>query len=236
MSSGKEIVLQGKSKWSSRQSRQRQSGSSHHSIITGITKEAPHTLSKQTTVVQINLRPPGQQLQTQTSLKMVELREQPRQIGATSNYRHMPAHIADVQSVHELVIDPSRILSFKKGDLNLMHTRAVYCDVAGAHHKVGDYPLILKSFDCLDESVYSMKIHETGVMLNNRHHPNLVNVLRVFKSPPKDSFSYRIIYILLECSDKGSLHDLCLSGGRALRPSNRQLFRYFAGVAKGSTV
>lgn len=125
-----------------------------------------------------------------------------------------------------LKIDNSKILSFKKGDLNLIHTRTVSCTLQRDEKK-----LILKEFDCLDNSIYNMKIHEANTMMNYRFHPNLVNILSVWKTSATNSFSYKKIYMLFEECPFGNLHDFVFQNFKEF-PKVR-ILKYLTDVSKG---
>lgn len=125
-----------------------------------------------------------------------------------------------------LKIDNSKILSCKKGDLNLIHTKTLACTL----HR-DDKPLIVKEFDCLDSSIYNMKIHEANTMMNYRFHPNLVNLMSVWKTTATNSFSYKKIFMLFEGCPYGSLHDFVFM--RFKEFPKKRVLKYLTDAAKG---
>lgn len=131
-----------------------------------------------------------------------------------------------VDSLDQLKVDNSHILSLKKGDLNLIHTRTQMCTLYR-----DDKPLLLKEFDCLDNSIYNMKIHEANVMLNYRFHPNLVNILSVWKTSATNSFSYKKIFMLFEHCQYGNIHDFAFVRFKQF-PKTR-ILKYLSDAAKG---
>lgn len=138
----------------------------------------------------------------------------------------MPQEYLIVDSLENLKIDNTRILSLKKGDLNLIHTRTQVCTLYR-----DDRLLVLKEFDCLDSSIYNMKIHEANVMLNYRTHPNLINILSVWKSSATNSFSYKKIFMLFEYCQYGNLDDFVFSRFKTF--PRKRILKYLTDVAKG---
>jgi hypothetical protein len=53
--------------------------------------------------------------------------------------------IKEIHSLDDLVIDTSKRLGFKMGDLNLIHSSTYRC----RHHML-DHKLVLKKLECLD--------------------------------------------------------------------------------------
>jgi serine/threonine protein kinase len=119
-------------------------------------------------------------------------------------------------------------LSFKKGDLNLIHSKAWYCKKKG---DMTNRILVLKQLDCLDDSIYNMKIHEANLMLNFRHHPNLSNLLSVWKVEPRNSISYRIIYMVFEHASAGNFQEVIMNNHK--RFPRKMAFKYLGDIAKG---
>lgn len=76
-----------------------------------------------------------------------------------------------------------------------------------------------------------MKIHEANLMLNYRHHPNLMNLLSVWKVEPQNSISYKIIYLLFEHATGGNFQDLIMSQHRNF--PRKMAFKYLGDIAKG---
>lgn len=131
-----------------------------------------------------------------------------------------------VDSMDQLRVDNSHILSMKKGDLNLIHTRTQMCTLYR-----DDKFLVVKEFDCLDTSIYNMKIHEANVMLNYRFHPNLVNILSVWKSSATNSFSYKKIFMLFEHCPYGNMHDFIFI--RFNQFPKVRILKYLTDISKG---
>ena len=146
------------------------------------------------------------------------------------NNKTFPEMYKAVQELKELILDTSQILSYKKGDLNMIHTKAWYCtlkkDKAGVPKK-----LILKQLDCLDESVFAMKIHEANIMLGYREHPNLINILSLFKTNATDSFTYKKIFMLFEDCKFGNFQSALIKDIRNI-PRIR-IYKYLADICKG---
>lgn len=140
--------------------------------------------------------------------------------------RNTPAEYLQVDGLDMLKIDNSRILSFKKGDLNLIHTKTLSCTLLR-----DDRPLIVKEFDCLDNSIYNMKIHEANTMMNYRFHPNMVNLMSVWKTSATNSFSYKKIYMLFEECPYGNLEDFVYK--RFKEFPKKRVLKYLTDVAKG---
>ena len=140
-----------------------------------------------------------------------------------------PSMYLEVRSVEDLEVDNSRILSYKKGDLNLIHTKTWYCALRN-----DDKRLVLKQFDCLDESIYNMKIHEANQMMNFRIQPNLINLLSVWKTGSTDSFTYKKIYMLFEDCSFGSFHDFIFNNFK--RFPRKRILKYFSDIAKGTSI
>lgn len=128
--------------------------------------------------------------------------------------------------MEDLVIDNSKILSYKKGDLNLIHTKTWFCTLRNDLRR-----LVLKQYDCLDESIYNMKIHEANQMMNFRVHPNLINLLSVWKTDATDSFTYKKIFMLYEDCQFGTFHDFILRDFKKF--PRKRILKYFADVSKG---
>lgn len=140
--------------------------------------------------------------------------------------RLTPEIYLEVKSMEDLDINTSIILCYKKGDLNLIHTRTWECTLRGDSRK-----MVLKQMDCLDESIYNMKIHEANLMLNFRTHPNLINLTSVWKTQVTESFSYKNIFLLMEHCTYGNVHDLVWCNFK--RFPEKIVLKYLTDFAKG---
>jgi hypothetical protein len=149
-----------------------------------------------------------------------------RNIGHFKNNNEMvKVDFLKIKSIDDLIIDNSKLLSYKKGDLNLIHTRSWRCCL-----KNDDKPLILKQFDCLDENVYSMKMHEGNLMLTNRTHPNLVNMLSTWKTESPNSFTFKVIYMVFEECIHGNFQDSVIPHLKTIK--QKVLYKHICGLAK----
>jgi hypothetical protein len=90
---------------------------------------------------------------------------------------------------------------------------------------------VLKQYDCLDESIFNMKIHEANQMMNFRVHPNLINILSVWKTDATDSFTYKKIFMLYEDCQFGTFNDFILRDFKKF--PRKRILKYFTDVAKG---
>ena len=79
--------------------------------------------------------------------------------------------LREIKSLDDLVIDTSKRLGFKMGDLNLIHSSTHRCK----HHLI-DHKLVVKKLECLDQSIYNLKVHETNQHQKFSSHPNFVTL------------------------------------------------------------
>ena len=139
--------------------------------------------------------------------------------------------LREVNSLDKLDLNLSKILGYKKGDLNLVHSKSVRCSLK-------DYPesprLILTQLDCLDQTVYNMKVHELETMIRYSHHPNIINVYSYWNESSENPFTFKILYIL---SEEGTIGDVetCIIKN-PLKPSKKIIMKYICDMAKGKNL
>ena len=133
---------------------------------------------------------------------------------------------SEVNSLDSLLIDNSKLLGFKKGDLNLIHSTTIKC----RHKSYQEFGLILKKLECLDQSIYNMKVHEIDLHLRYSHHPNIVTLYTYWNTQPDNVFSYKNIYLLFEEALVGDLGSCLISN--ILKASKKLVMKYICDLSK----
>lgn len=140
------------------------------------------------------------------------------------------SRLRGISNLDSLKIDTSRSLGFKKGDLNLVHSRTVRCTL-----KDSPAPrLVLTRLECLDQTVYNLKVHELDLLSRFSHHPNIVSLYSYWSEPSKDPFTHKILYLLTEEAIVGDLHKTIEIN--PLKPSTKTIMKYICDLAKGLSI
>ena len=137
--------------------------------------------------------------------------------------------LKEISRLDDLIIDTSKRLGFKMGDLNLIHSATYRC-----RHHLLDHKLVLKKLECLDQSIYNLKIHETELHQRFSHHPNIVTLYSYWNERSDNPFTYKTIYVILEECLVGDLQSCIISN--PIKPSNKSIMKYICDLAKGLAV
>lgn len=134
-----------------------------------------------------------------------------------------------VRSLEPILIDNRKLLGFKRGDLNLIHSTTVRC-----RHQDSEKPLVLKKMECLDQSIYNLKIYEIDQHIRFSNHPNIVTLYSYWNEEPDNPFTFKTLFLLFEECLVGDLERCIVQN--ALKPSNKTIMKYMCDLCKGVTV
>lgn len=115
------------------------------------------------------------------------------------------------------------------GDLNLIHSSTYRC-----RHKMVDHKLVLKKMECLDQSIYNLKVHETDLQSRFSHHPNILTLYTYWNEPSDDPFTYKTLYMIFDECLVGDIYSCIITN--PLKPSNKSIMKYVCDLAKGLSV
>jgi len=131
-----------------------------------------------------------------------------------------------VQTLKDLIVDTTKLLGRKKGDLNLAHTITYRARLDGFEHG-----LVIKRIECLDESVYQIYMHELGILKDLGRFPYVTSIFKILYEKSKNPYTYMNIYpIFYEC-EKLDLQSYIFNKGIQLKESTAM--KYITQMALG---
>ena len=73
-------------------------------------------------------------------------------------------------------------------------------------------------------------MHEGNLMLTNRTHPNLVNMLSTWKTESPNNFTFKVIYMVFEECIHGNFQDSVIPNLKTIK--QKVLYKHICGLAK----
>jgi hypothetical protein len=94
------------------------------------------------------------------------------------------------------VIDYTRALAIKRGDLAIIQGDVFKCSPAAANLR--GVQLVLKRLDCVDRRIFDLKVYECDTFMRFRGHPNVVSLFTYWSEKPQNPYVYKSLVLLFE--------------------------------------
>ncbi|GIQ86879.1 hypothetical protein KIPB_008809 [Kipferlia bialata] len=149
--------------------------------------------------------------------------------GYEADTRDVVAELSQIRSAEDLVIDHSRVLSLKRGDLAIIKSETFHCTPAADH--LQDVPLVVKRLECVDRRTYDLKVYEADSLARFAGHPNILTLYSYWSEKPSNPYTYKTLVLLTEEGVLGDLRRTVVDN--PVRPSATQCLLYGADLLKG---
>jgi serine/threonine protein kinase len=137
--------------------------------------------------------------------------------------------LKDIRSLHDLLVDWSRSLGAKTGNINMVHNESHRC-----RHRMVDHKLVVKKIECLDQAIYNQKIIECDQHSRFSHHPNILTQHTYWNESTDNPFHYKSIYVIYDECLVGDINSCIVTN--PLKPSYKSIMKYICDLSKGLTV
>ncbi|KAL0228175.1 hypothetical protein RCL1_004318 [Eukaryota sp. TZLM3-RCL] len=161
--------------------------------------------------------------------KRRQLSELSQRLNPEDLTRDYSSELSSIRSADELIIDHSRALSIKRGDLAIIQGEVFRCTPRAPH--LAHIPLVLKRLDCVDRRTYDMKVYEADTLARFQGHANIVSLYSYWTEPSSSPYVFKSLVMLMEEGILGDLETTIVRN--PIRPSNQFSLKVLCDLCKG---